>query len=343
MKTVNARNVNEAYVIGVNLLRAEGRYEDSRVGGVLVMDQPVTTTYRKPLERVLFNKARDANPFFHLMEGLWMLAGRNDVDWLSEYTGGIAKYSDDGVTFHGAYGHRWRNWFNKDQLIETVHLLRKDPGTRRAYIAMWDPITDMNADGLDFPCNVGIAFRLNDGKLDMTVFNRSNDIIWGAYGANVVHMSMLQEYMAGMINAAVGQYHQVSNNFHAYVDTLEKVGTIDPLPEDLYSEGQVEKYSMMDDARTWHADLLNFMAKPTEREFYSNSFFSEVAVSMAVVWDYHKSGEYLDALAACAEIGADDWRFVCIQWIKKRMENYAAKNDSERRSRQTVSHDTNEQ
>ena len=33
-------------------------------------------------------------------------------------------------------------------------------------------------------------------KLCMTVCNRSNDMLWGAYGANVVHMSMLQEFVA---------------------------------------------------------------------------------------------------------------------------------------------------
>ena len=40
----------------------------SRVGDVIMIQEPVIVTYEKPLQRVLFNKARDANPFFHVYE-----------------------------------------------------------------------------------------------------------------------------------------------------------------------------------------------------------------------------------------------------------------------------------
>jgi hypothetical protein len=46
---------------------------------VLVSQTPVVTCYSAPTQRVLFSPMRDANPFFHLMEALWMLAGRDDV------------------------------------------------------------------------------------------------------------------------------------------------------------------------------------------------------------------------------------------------------------------------
>jgi hypothetical protein len=77
MHVINARNVNEAYVVGLGYLRAYGKEQNSRMGKVLVVDHPVCTTYERPYERVLFNSERDANPFFHFMESLWMLAGRN--------------------------------------------------------------------------------------------------------------------------------------------------------------------------------------------------------------------------------------------------------------------------
>ena len=32
-----------------------------------------------PTKELLFDPDRDANPFFHFMEGLWMLAGFNDL------------------------------------------------------------------------------------------------------------------------------------------------------------------------------------------------------------------------------------------------------------------------
>ena len=50
----------------------------------------------------------------------------------------------------------------------------------------------------------------------MTVSNRSNDIIWGTFGANAVHMSMLHEYVASALMLHVGKYTQISDSFHAY-------------------------------------------------------------------------------------------------------------------------------
>ena len=75
MKVIHARNVNDAVVKGAELLKAGGLTQDSRAGGTLEYPEPVCTVYERPLERVLFDAIRDANPFFHLMEALWMLAG----------------------------------------------------------------------------------------------------------------------------------------------------------------------------------------------------------------------------------------------------------------------------
>jgi hypothetical protein len=72
------------------------------------------------------------------------------------------------------------------------------------------------------PCNTIATFQRDfEGRLDLTVFCRSNDIIWGAYGANAVHMSFLLEYMALWIRCPVGVYRQVSVNWHGYLKTIE--------------------------------------------------------------------------------------------------------------------------
>src|SRR5688572_27389167 len=70
----------------------------SRNGDVLMIQEPVMITYYRPLERVLFNPARDANPFSLLYESLFLLAGRNDVEPLAYYTKQFREYSDDGKT-----------------------------------------------------------------------------------------------------------------------------------------------------------------------------------------------------------------------------------------------------
>ena len=127
MLVVQTRNVNHAYRQGVQLLLSQGDRETSRAGDVLVMNQPVTTVYSRPIERVLFDERRDANPFFHLAESIWMLAGRRDGKWLDTYVKDFSsRYAEPNGDIHGAYGYRWRNHFNGcDQLITIGEMLYK--------------------------------------------------------------------------------------------------------------------------------------------------------------------------------------------------------------------------
>jgi len=52
----------------------------------------------------------------------------------------------------------------------------------------------------------------------MVVFNRSNDMVWGCYGANAVHFSFLHEFIGRSTGLPLGTYTQVSVNLHAYID-----------------------------------------------------------------------------------------------------------------------------
>ena len=347
MITLHARNVNEAYTIGLNMIKVQGVPEPSRVGDVLVMDCPVTTTYTNPNERVLFNASRNANPFFHLMESLWMLAGRNDVSWIKPFNSSFDQFSDDGKVFHGAYGYRWRKHFDRDQLNDVCTLLKTDPNSRRAFIGMWDPRADDGIGGLDYPCNVGISLRCRQGALDLTVFNRSNDIIWGAYGANAVHMSILQEYLAAQIDMEIGAYHQVSNNYHAYVDVLDKVGIPDPHPMDPYSIGDVKPFKMITNPDTFMDELTTFMDivfnymnnKPTQLNcLFTNTFFTEIALPMVYAWKMQKQGKLLNALAEIQAMALCDWQVACSMWIKRKVERNEFKTTGRERSK--VAHDT---
>lgn len=210
-----ARNVNDALQLGLHELRVHGLKSPSRNGQVMVSPCPVVTEYARPEERVLFWGPRDANPFFHIVEAMWMLAGRNDVQLIDMFNSNMKAYSDDGITFRGAYGYRWRRWFGVDQIKSVIDLISGEPTTRRAVIQMYDARHD-TVDSKDVPCNTTVYFNVLDGELDMTVCCRSNDIVWGAYGANAVHFSILHEVIAHATGFSIGKYRQISNNFHIY-------------------------------------------------------------------------------------------------------------------------------
>lgn len=339
MKVITARGVNDALLLGLSALKSEGVDRDSRNGPVRVFPGPVTTHYKHPEERVLFYPERDANPYFHFMESLWMISGRRDVEWISRFSSNIANYSDDGVTFHGAYGYRWRNWFGAfvpgegnvqevqviDQLATIAELLKQNPDDRRVVLQMWDATADLGMIGKDFPCNLICTFRINPyGKLDMTVFNRSNDMIWGAYGANAVHFSMLQEVMAAWVGVPMGGYWQVSTNFHGYHATLDKHA---PLFErqagfDPYELGEVAPLPVVNGPiEQWFQDLHMFMDVGPAIGL-QDKFFKKTAVPMLQSWEAWKDRDnpaYKDqAYHHAQEIAAPDWRKACVEWLDRR-------------------------
>ncbi len=336
MQVLNVRNVHDALIRGVDLLETENFKERTRNGVVYRAKTPVTTVYEKPKERVLFWEERDANPFFHFMEGLWMLTGRNDLDFVKGYARNMKNYSDDGETLWGAYGWRWRSYFGKDQLKIIIDRLKAEPEDRRCVLQMWDAKEDLNRDGKDVPCNTSIYFSEDHtGRLEMTVSNRSNDIIWGAYGANAVHMSMLQEYVAHAIGRPVGRYYQISNNYHAYIDIYEKLlkklndrDALDfysikyPMVGNPYEKHKVSPYSMFNDTniREWERDLEIFMErKPFKDCKFYDKFFTEVAAPMQDAFRLHKMGETEEAMVEISRCKATDWRRACYEWLERRM------------------------
>ena len=347
MRVQIVRNVHEALIRGLDAFKGPHvRKQKSRNGETLEYKTPVTTVYQFPMERVLFWKERDANPFFHFFEGLWMLGGRSDVDSVSWFNERMKTYSDDGVTFNGAYGRRWRNYFNKDQLSLIIERLKSDPDDRRCVLSMWDSYKDLlpldETNSVDLPCNTQVYFKIREEKLNMTVCCRSNDMIWGAYGANAVHFSMLQEYMAGMLGVSVGVYTQISDSLHVYTEVYkklqERLDHIDPFspfsPESPYTLDFVSSYPMFTDADTeaWDSDLQQFLAYTDQLrtksdqwdEFellYINPFFTNVAVPIVQTWKLHRTEKKTQNALEHLERNchATDWALACAEWLTRRI------------------------
>lgn len=358
MFVIEARNVNDALPKMIELLKASGEKRDSRNGPTLTAYCPVTTVYERPTERVLFSPQRDANPFFHLIEALWMLDGRNDIQTLVHYNRRMMEFSEDGVTQQGGYGARWRNTWGFDQIKYIINLLKTHPDTRRAVIQMYDPNIDQDPEqkSKDVPCNLTITpwiRRIGDPLstkaeivvLDMTVFCRSNDIIWGAAGANIVHFSILQEYLASMIGVTVGRFYQVSNNFHAYTDIMEKqkLFYLEETEEQNYDR-LVRPFPLITDEKTFDSELHWFMEQHylmledfgrnpdtpqgllTGLDDWKNQFFPRVVIPMVnaflVFRSMEKGPERYKATRRCLSKhggwGTIDWLEAADRWLRRR-------------------------
>jgi thymidylate synthase len=332
MHVITAVDVNDALAQGLEYIFTYGKEEPSRNGPVLVAPTPVTTKYLYPHRRVLFSPTRDANPVFHCLEALWMLAGHNDIAFPKKFNSKFGAYSDDGVTQRGAYGYRWRQWFGYDQLKVIIDELKTNSASRRCVLAMWDGGQlsywdndttrgephpgDLLATTVDKPCNTHIYFRVRDGVLDMTVCCRSNDILWGAYGANAVHMSFLLEYMATAIGVSMGVYYQVSNNYHLYTDVLGREKGEQIIEECHGALLVVENVPLVANPETFDKELQRFMQNPGAAFDYENEFLGRVGMPMYLAWEA-KSTSITDALAHAAYITDTAWRLACTEWLER--------------------------
>ncbi|MBK8085124.1 MAG: hypothetical protein IPK28_15615 [Devosia sp.] len=68
------------------------------------------TRVEHPLERYLSVPNRNNDVVAQFAESMWVLAGRDDIAWLTRYLPRAQLFSDDGATWRGAYGPRLRNW-----------------------------------------------------------------------------------------------------------------------------------------------------------------------------------------------------------------------------------------
>lgn len=322
------RNVNDGFrriLSDIQERTLQTENADTRNGTVWRCTAPVLWSYERPWERVLFNQARDANPFFHVFEALWMLSGSNDVAPVSHYCRRMLDFSDDGETLHDAYGYRWRHQFKYDQLEHIIGLLQSQPDTRRATLSMWDGHVDLLRTVYSpmckaVPCNTHAYFQLRKGALDMTVCNRSNDLVWGAFGANAVHFSFLQEYIAASLRRQMGSLHHFTNDLHLYTNNMSLDKWLEDKTFSAYDShcgwNQVPLVSPEDDLRTFDKEIKLFVEDPTGN--YCSTFLREVACPMMRVWEAHKAREYDLAVKHLICIKATDWQFAADTWISKR-------------------------
>jgi len=197
-----------------------GKVDESRAGKTLEMTH-VGITLTDPNRREILLDGRKANIAAQIAETMWVLSGRNDIEFLNHYLPRAADFSDDGKTWRAGYGPRLRCWPGVraaepvDQFRTVLDLLRKDPNSRRAVMSIWDPARDYQ-DSKDIPCNNWLSWSARDGKLDLHVAIRSNDIIWGWSGINQFEWSALLEIMAGLLGLQVGSLHFSITSLHLY-------------------------------------------------------------------------------------------------------------------------------
>jgi len=194
------------------------------------------------------------------------------------------------------------------------HILKHQPESRRAVINMWNPPMDLEVDSKDIPCNTQIMFRVKDTLLDMTVINRSNDLVWGMLGANFVHFSCLHEYICGVTSIPMGDFHQFSNNLHVYEGW-----------EDKFEYVQSDWYVKNPSFPRWAFNPTNFdwveageFVEDMGTGEYQCRILRDNARPMMDAWEEYKKDDLDKAIHICGRIHDYDWKVACRAWLERR-------------------------
>ena len=207
--------------------------------------EPVMFKITNPTARWINIDERKWNVFLPYAESLWLASGRNDLKFIEFYLSKLKEFSDDEEYMRGGYGPRMR-FFNgnstdyqissnpcdtifenivTDQFIYIEECFKKDLYNRQSVLTLSDPSKDhFNSDQSlkitkDLPCTRLLQFMCTpDKKLNLTVYMRSNDLIWGASGVNIFNYTFLQEYFAAILGLEIGDYYHIANNLHYYRD-----------------------------------------------------------------------------------------------------------------------------
>ncbi len=158
-----------------------------------IPQRTITVKMRQP---VLMVASRKLNYKFMGAEAHWILDGSNKVEDIAPFNPNIAKFSDDGEVFFGAYGPKIA-----DQIDYVVGSLLKDRDSRQAGINIWrenPPPTK------DVPCTVSMFFNIRNTpnspyRLNMHVFMRSSDI-WLGIPYDVFNFSMVAHKVCAIYN-----------------------------------------------------------------------------------------------------------------------------------------------
>lgn len=162
-------------------------------------------------QNVVTQATRKVSLPFMAAEFLWLVSGSNDARLIIPYNASIEQYAyqvqDIPLYFQGAYGPKI-----SDQLPYIIETLTGDRDSRQALLTIW---RERPGPSKDIPCTCLMQFFIRNSLLDMVVYMRSNDA-WLGLPYDVFNFTMLQRYIASLLEIEPGWYHHHVGSLHLY-------------------------------------------------------------------------------------------------------------------------------
>lgn len=161
------------------------------------------------------------NPWNALTEVIWILLGKNDLNWLK--ANGVNYWDQwcksDG-TFGPIYGPQMRNQNGFDQLVYVINKLRNSPESRQALINLWHG-ADLKVQALPC-CHNQYHPLIVNGKLNLHCGQRSADSFLGV-PYDYMLFYFMQQILAYWTDNKPGKIIHTNNDYHIYQNHYDSI------------------------------------------------------------------------------------------------------------------------
>ena len=184
------------------------------------------TIIEDPTDLCINDPARKFNPNYGFTEWLWYLShvpSTNNIGKMAKIWDMIKDENGECESNYGSY------MFPTEQWSWVVNELKNDPDSRRATIAINQPY-HKNKNQKDIPCTQYVQFFIRHGHLNMGVYMRSNDVIFGfcndIFTFGLFHQLMRNDLREHYPDLQLGDYHHNAGSMHIYERHYEMANKI---------------------------------------------------------------------------------------------------------------------
>ena len=182
---------------------------------------PLLTTKKMPIkmifEELMFFLRGETNTKILEDKNIFIWKGNTNRQFLDDH--GFNDYEEGEMG--PMYGYQWRNFNSqgKDQLLETIELLKTDPNSRRIIMTTFNPL---DADkGVLYPCHgIAIQFYIDKHGLSCHMYQRAADWLLGV-PFNIASYALLTHLIGKTIGLSPSTLTISFGNYHIYKDHVD--------------------------------------------------------------------------------------------------------------------------
>ena len=152
-------------------------------------------------------------------EFAWYLSKDSNIDYIKPYISVYDKEEKQNDKILGAYGPKifGSKCNRKSQFERVIEQISKRQATKQAFLVISES-KEYKFRQQKFkspPCTIGLHFYVRKGKLNLSVYMRSNDAYYGL-PHDLFCFTMLQELVSCRTNIPLGDYTHYSTSMHIY-------------------------------------------------------------------------------------------------------------------------------